>query len=165
MNIEHFTYWTPRFDIIHVDIIAVTFSLVADGGGDWEGGAGAAQRGGRAGGGGLGAGARGCQLKWQTCSSDFWPSAASSVFCCSIDCNYVERNLLERHAAESLLNKMYSSLSTFFRFSFGLDSFTDLLSGGKDVSYFLLQALFSFSSILTVIVVGAHRAMCRCVPL
>ena len=162
MNIEHFTYWTPRFDIIHVDIFAVTFSLVADGGWDREGGAGAAQRGGRAGGGGLGAGARGCQLKWQTCSSDH---QLLPLFSFVMDCNYVERNLLERHAAESLLNKMYKSLSTFFRFSFGLDSFTDLLSGGKDVSYFLLQALFSFSSILTVIVVGAHRAMCRCVPL
>ena len=81
-------------------------------------------------------------------------------------CNYVERNLIDRDTAESLLNKMYDSVRTFLRFSFGLDSFTDLLSGEKDVSYFLLQALFSFSSILTVIVVAQYSRLQQwCVPL
>ena len=73
---------------------------------------------------------------------------------------------MDRDTAESLLNKMYDSVRTFLRFSFGLDSFTDLLSGEKDVSYFLLQALFSFSSILTVIVVAQYSRLQQwCVPL
>ena len=40
----------PRLDIINIDIFVVTFCLVADGGWQGQGGAGAAQGGGRAGG-------------------------------------------------------------------------------------------------------------------